>query len=264
MWRNLKCVIGPLVSLCRPANATANRCCLGRFHGSFSCTWCRALLAANGPTSHRHICCYSNLLGLRSGQSPAGAQECGLTLPSRGRLQSGFAALEPPLMSNVRPRRVSRTTRAFVRRRAAGQESSRQRCRAAVAHLLRPAIRPLPLRTARQREATHLCPHAHAFESPGKEPKSIQSAATFQAPSKRWSVRGRRCGGTGEAGALTVTCRFGRSGRAVVASPIHELRRRGLTLPSRGRATSGFASCRPPLMSNVSRHGTHRTGRRVE
>jgi len=26
----------------------------------------------------------------------------------------------------------------------------------------------------------------------------------------------------------------------------------GLTLPSRGRATSGFASCRPPLMSNVS------------
>src|SRR5437667_4143898 len=31
------------------------------------------------------------------------------------------------------------------------------------------------------------------------------------------------------------------------------LRRRGLTLPSRGRATSGFASCRPPLMSNVSR-----------
>src|SRR2546425_4132829 len=25
----------------------------------------------------------------------------------------------------------------------------------------------------------------------------------------------------------------------------------GLTLPSRGRPTSGFASCRPPLMSNV-------------
>ena len=28
---------------------------------------------------------------------------------------------------------------------------------------------------------------------------------------------------------------------------------RGLTLPSRGRATSGFAGCRPPLMSNVRR-----------
>src|SRR6185295_18297128 len=27
----------------------------------------------------------------------------------------------------------------------------------------------------------------------------------------------------------------------------------GLTLPSRGRATSGFAGCRPPLMSNVRR-----------
>ena len=27
--------------------------------------------------------------------------------------------------------------------------------------------------------------------------------------------------------------------------------KRGLTLPSRGRPTSGFASCRPPLMSNV-------------
>jgi len=27
----------------------------------------------------------------------------------------------------------------------------------------------------------------------------------------------------------------------------------GLTLPSRGRPTSGFASCRPPLMSNVRR-----------
>ena len=29
---------------------------------------------------------------------------------------------------------------------------------------------------------------------------------------------------------------------------------RALTLPSRGRPTSGFASCRPPLMSNVRRH----------
>ena len=28
---------------------------------------------------------------------------------------------------------------------------------------------------------------------------------------------------------------------------------RGLTLPSRGRATSSFACCRPPLMSNVRR-----------
>src|SRR5438552_17292634 len=28
---------------------------------------------------------------------------------------------------------------------------------------------------------------------------------------------------------------------------------RRLTLPSRGRPTSGFASCRPPLMSNVRR-----------
>ena len=27
-----------------------------------------------------------------------------------------------------------------------------------------------------------------------------------------------------------------------------------LTLPSKGRPTSGFASCRPPLMSNVGRH----------
>ena len=32
-------------------------------------------------------------------------------------------------------------------------------------------------------------------------------------------------------------------------------RRRRLTLPSRGRATSGFASCRPPLMSNVRHVG---------
>ena len=31
----------------------------------------------------------------------------------------------------------------------------------------------------------------------------------------------------------------------------------GLTLPSRGRATSGFASCRPPLMSNVRPHSKH-------
>src|SRR5205814_8230948 len=28
----------------------------------------------------------------------------------------------------------------------------------------------------------------------------------------------------------------------------------GLTLPSRGRATSGFACCRPPLTSNVRAH----------
>ena len=32
----------------------------------------------------------------------------------------------------------------------------------------------------------------------------------------------------------------------------HAPRHPCLTLPSRGRATSGFASCRPPLMSNVS------------
>jgi len=31
-----------------------------------------------------------------------------------------------------------------------------------------------------------------------------------------------------------------------------------LTLPSRGRPTSGFASCRPPLMSNVRRPGRSR------
>ena len=31
-------------------------------------------------------------------------------------------------------------------------------------------------------------------------------------------------------------------------------RGRNLTLPSRGRPTSGFACCRPPLMSNVSPH----------
>jgi hypothetical protein len=37
---------------------------------------------------------------------------------------------------------------------------------------------------------------------------------------------------------------------------------RGLTLPSRGRATSGFAGCRPPLMSNVRPRGMafERTG----
>jgi hypothetical protein len=31
-----------------------------------------------------------------------------------------------------------------------------------------------------------------------------------------------------------------------------------LTLPSRGRATSGFASCRPPLMSNVRARASRR------
>ena len=31
----------------------------------------------------------------------------------------------------------------------------------------------------------------------------------------------------------------------------------GLTLPSRGRPTSGFASCRPPLMSNVRPLNSH-------
>jgi hypothetical protein len=36
------------------------------------------------------------------------------------------------------------------------------------------------------------------------------------------------------------------------------LRNRALTLPSRGRATSGFAGCRPPLMSIVRAQGTHR------
>ena len=36
-------------------------------------------------------------------------------------------------------------------------------------------------------------------------------------------------------------------------SRLHE---RGLTLPSRGRPTSGFASCRPPLMSNVRAHAS--------
>src|SRR5213595_947244 len=38
---------------------------------------------------------------------------------------------------------------------------------------------------------------------------------------------------------------------------VHEYRQRGLTLPSRGRPTSGFASCRPPLMSNVRPPNMH-------
>src|SRR5213595_2407675 len=38
---------------------------------------------------------------------------------------------------------------------------------------------------------------------------------------------------------------------------VHEYRQRGLTLPSRGRPTSGFASCRPPLMSNVRPRRMH-------
>ena len=39
-----------------------------------------------------------------SPRTQAGDRQCGLTLPSRGRPQAGFAHLRPPLMSNVRPR----------------------------------------------------------------------------------------------------------------------------------------------------------------
>ena len=68
----------------------------------------------------RRPCGVPQRLGRRSGQAPAIARaarrravwlpvkcrpppQCGLTLPSRGRPQAGFAHLRPPLMSNVRP-----------------------------------------------------------------------------------------------------------------------------------------------------------------
>src|SRR5258706_15157817 len=41
----------------------------------------------------------------------SGTPERGLTLPSRGRPQAGFAHLRPPLMSNVRPHADENTVR---------------------------------------------------------------------------------------------------------------------------------------------------------
>src|SRR5436190_830596 len=38
---------------------------------------------------------------------------CGLTLPSRGRHKGRFAPFAPPLMSNVRPRRMQPTPRSL-------------------------------------------------------------------------------------------------------------------------------------------------------
>ncbi len=138
-------------------------------------------------------------------------------------------------MSNVRPRRVSRTTRASVLGRAASQGAFAQRCRAAAAHLLRrAAIRPFaageppPLGSEKAFVSVGATTHARAQT---RNANAFQSAAALQgaAESKRWSVRGRQCSGSGEVGAPTVTmvplssfrsrCRGVSNSRASAARP---------------------------------------------
>jgi hypothetical protein len=54
----------------------------------------------------------------------ASSRECGLTLPSRGRLTAGFAVCKPPLMSNVRELASARKRRprsSWAARAAAGE-----------------------------------------------------------------------------------------------------------------------------------------------
>jgi hypothetical protein len=131
----------------------------------------------------------------------------GLTLPSRGRATSGFAGCRPPLMSNVRPRRMLRTTLAIVLRRAASQEAVGQWCRAAASalaeasHLFASGWRTV---TARQ-EKPFISAYTATHERAQNECIPVSGSASGAAESKRWSVRGRRCSGSGEVGALTVT-----------------------------------------------------------
>ncbi len=134
-----------------------------------------------------------------------------LTLQSTGRPTAGFARRRPPVTSNVRPRRMSRTTRALVRRCAASQEAFGHRRRAAAGVVAAPghAFR-WQRRTvvAQQREGVQLRLQHQARESaPGKERKciSVSGSASSAAEGKRWSVRGRRCSGSGEVGAPAVT-----------------------------------------------------------
>ena len=135
-------------------------------------------------------------------------------------------------MSNVRPRRVSRTKRAFVLSRAASQEAFGQRCRAAAAHLLRRAtVRPLapgkpsPLGSEKAFVSVGTARHARAET---KNANTFQSAAALQAL-PRVNV-GQFVGAGAVAPARSARlrsqwCRFYRSGSVVVASTIHELRR---------------------------------------
>jgi hypothetical protein len=112
-------------------------------------------------------------------------------------------------MSNVRPRNMSRTTCAFGLRRAASQEAFGQRypvTAGALAEGGHPSVGGWRTVTARQREGIRLRWHRHAHASPDKERKCILvcGSASGAAESKRWSVRGRRCSGSGEVGAPAV------------------------------------------------------------
>ena len=165
-------------------------------------------------------------------------------------------------MSNVRPRNaMPRTMSAFVHRPAANEKLGSQHCRASSPWpWLRRAIRPLaagePSSLDRRSNSFPLAPPR--TRAPGTN--AFRSPAALQALPR---VNVGQFVGSGavapvrSARSRSQWCRLQRSGRAVVASAIHELRQRGLTLPSRGRATSGFASCRPPLMSNVRRAFGH-------
>src|SRR5438105_2095999 len=134
-------------------------------------------------------------------------------------------------MSNVRPRRMSRTKSASLLRRAANQEAFSQRCHAAAAHLLRRAtVRPLargepsPLGSEKAFVSVGTATHATAHT---KDANAFQSAAALQALPRvnvgQFVVAGAVAPAR-SARSRAQWCRLHRSGRAVVASATHELR----------------------------------------
>ena len=168
-----------------------------------------------------------------------------LTLPSNGHTTAGHnVSLRQewcrrcvPLMSNVRPRRMSRTTRALVFRRAASQEAFGQRCRAAEAHLLRRAIHPSaagePSTTGAKR--CSVLSASTCRRSIRTDPNAVQSASALEAP-PRVNV-GQFVGASAVAPARSASsrsqwCRFRRSGPVVVAAAVQECCRRTRPNPS--------------------------------
>ena len=143
---------------------------------------------------------------------------------------------------------MSRTTRAFVLRRAVSQEAFGQRCRAAAAHL--------PLGSEKAFVCVGTATHARAQT---KNANAFQSAAALQALPRENVGQFVGAGAVAPARSARLRsqwCRLHRPSRVVVASTIHELRQ-ARPNPSIERTSNGGAHCHAPSKSVAPSAAAH-------
>ena len=134
---------------------------MGALPGSCFTSLCQGACCAGRRTT-KHC-------NLRSNSGSAAGQECGLTLPSRGRHKGRFAPFVPPLMSNVSPQQMPQV------HRASGASASKAPSRAKPSRAHGQAVarsKSCTLVTIEMRRAIRVCCGAskeeHGAEAPRK------------------------------------------------------------------------------------------------